>query len=187
MIKSSSLNKAIKLVKENRKLIFLMIGVLLAMAVYGYMQPDIFKEQKEQIIDTILGKVEGKNPAEVTVYIIYHNIISTFISILLGILFFPVLDMIANGYFIGAVLNDAVAKTSYYIVWRLIPHGIFEIPAIAIAAAFGLRAGLALFRKERKKNVISMYRDAFLVLVYVVIPLLVIAGIIEGALFSLLK
>ncbi|MFC1800669.1 stage II sporulation protein M [Nanoarchaeota archaeon] len=187
MIKFSSLKQAVKLVKDNKKLIFLMAGILLLMAMYGYFQPDVFKEQQEQLIDSIMTKIEGKNGIEITSFIIFNNVRSAFFSILFGITFFPIVDMVVNGYFIGAVLNSAVAKTSYFIVWRLIPHGIFEIPAIAIAAAFGIRIGLALFKKDRKKNIVNAYKEGFFVLVYVVIPLLMVAGVIEGILFYLLN
>jgi stage II sporulation protein M len=74
-------------------------------------------------------------------------------------------------------------------LFLLAPHGIFELPAVFIAIGFGLKLGVCSLRmiisgfdkKENKffaENLINSFRSFFLVIV----PLLVIAGIIEAVL-----
>ncbi|NIQ97249.1 MAG: stage II sporulation protein M, partial [Desulfuromonadales bacterium] len=57
-----------------------------------------------------------------------------FLMVFLGMVFsiFPLLALFANGFIVGAAL--LYAPLSW---WQLLPHGIFEIPAIFIAAAYG--------------------------------------------------
>lgn len=98
-------------------------------------------------------------------------------GILLGIL--PFLALVVNGYVLGFVANQAIAIDGIFVLWRLLPHGIFEIPAILISTALGIRLGTDL--KNIKKNFISSIR----IFLLIVIPLLVIAGLIEGLFIGL--
>ncbi len=63
--------------------------------------------------------------------------------------FFPVLSLITNGMMIGVVLLQAAVKTGesplLIFITTILPHGILELPAIILAAAFGMRLGITLF------------------------------------------
>ena len=72
-------------------------------------------------------------------------------------------------------------KEGIFILWRLLPHGIFEIPAILISTSLGIRLGTDF--KNFKKNLKSAIR----VFLLIIVPLLVIAGIIEGLFIGLVS
>ena len=159
-----------------------MLIALFAMVVIGYLQPNHFENLQEQTKESILEEIEGKNTFEVTFFIITNNLRSAGLSILLGIIFLPLLALAFNGYFIGAVLNSAVEEEGFLVLWKLLPHGVFEIPALCISFAFGLRIGLSWFREDKIENLKSTYKEGVTVFIYIIMPLLIIAGIIEGIL-----
>ena len=95
---------------------------------------------------------------------------------------FPITSAVVNGYLIGFIANHAVAEKGVLVLWRLLPHGIFELPAVFISMGLGLKIGIGLLKEENlKKNFVNALR----VFVFVVLPLLIIAGIIEGVLVGL--
>jgi stage II sporulation protein M len=63
----------------------------------------------------------------------------------------------------------------------IIPHGIFEIPAVLIAASYGLWWGVKNYRKFRYKD---SFRDEFSLpikrYIFIVIPLLLIGSFVEA-------
>jgi stage II sporulation protein M len=70
---------------------------------------------------------------------------------------------------------------------KLLPHGIFELPAIILALAFGLRTGMFIFSKKPELEFRYRIKNALRVFVFVIVPLLVIAAIIETSLIFLIK
>lgn len=155
--------------------------------IFGLLSPYFLKEFQDEIIKVILSQVQGKNFSEVTFFIIQNNLRTAFFGFLLGITFLPVLAILINGFFIGTTFRIAVEKYSLLIIWRLFPHGIFELPAIILSFSYGLKIGLTWFHKNRKKNFANNYREAFAVFVFIILPLIIVAGIIEGSLFAFFK
>ncbi len=173
--------KALKLLKEEKTIIYLVFFFLVVMVVVGFINPNLFVNLQEQAINYIMAKVAGKNIFQLMLFIILNNLQAALVPIIFGVFFamVPLLSLLFNGYFIGAVLSRSVEKTGYIVLWRLIPHGIFEIPAICIAISFGIRIGVSLFKGKLKQS----YKDTFLVFFYIILPLIVVAGIVEGLLF----
>jgi len=65
---------------------------------------------------------------------------------------------------------------------RVLPHGLFEIPALLLAAAYGLWIGMAAIqraRDRREHDIRGMIKHALQRYAAVVIPPLVIAAAIE--------
>jgi stage II sporulation protein M len=66
----------------------------------------------------------------------------------------------------------------------LLPHGIFEIPALMLASAIVLRMGAILVTPQIGKSmgqvIIEMLADWLKVFIGVVVPLLVVAALIEA-------
>ncbi|MEI6731787.1 MAG: stage II sporulation protein M, partial [archaeon] len=71
--------------------------------------------------------------------------------------------------------------------WKIVPHGIFELPAIFVSLGLGIKLGAFVFGPERKKEFVRRALASLKVFVYVVLPLLIIAAIIEGMLIFLYK
>ncbi len=95
----------------------------------------------------------------------------------------PVLTLTVNGWLIGFISVVVAQKESVgYILAALLPHGVFEIPALIIAQAaalnFGVMAMLALFKKERRGLLLSHLRRNLKYLI-IACALLLPAAIIE--------
>jgi len=199
-----------------------------AVTVFGFLFPVFFEEQILKIITELIKKTEGLGVFGLIRFIIANNTQSAFFGMILGIFLgiFPLGVLIVNGYILGFVASKTVALERFLIMWRLLPHGIFEIPAILISVALGLRLGFLLmydciksynknlenfvigllmflsvlffpiafliymvfvFRNiGLRKRVFKNFLDSLRIFILIVVPLLVIAGIIEGILIWLI-
>ncbi|GAB4284997.1 MAG: stage II sporulation protein M [Coriobacteriia bacterium] len=91
--------------------------------------------------------------------------------------------LLMNGVLLGVLAGAFAAAGHSLSFWALIvPHGAIELPAIALAGAAGLKlAGSLLFPGDRTRGQALKAVSADAVrLVLGVIPLLVVAGLIEG-------
>lgn len=97
------------------------------------------------------------------------------ILILTIIFIFILINGAIIGFFFGAAGNPLLFIA-------VIPHGIFEIPAILIAAAFGMRLGFVILfpgkGKTRSACVREVFRDIIKISILIII-LLFIAAVIE--------
>lgn len=102
-------------------------------------------------------------------------------GILFGVLTFYVLAL--NGLSIGAVAGVCQAYGLSLRLWSFVaPHGVIELSVIFIAGGAGLRLGHALLRPGLHTRGESLRRATVQVvrLLFGCVPLLVIAGTIEG-------
>ena len=91
--------------------------------------------------------------------------------------------LIQNGLLVGALAAVFTAKGMAVSFWALVlPHGIIELTAIFVAGGAGLRLGHAIINPgehSRRDALVLAARDAGQ-LALGVVPMLVVAGIIEG-------
>jgi len=175
--------------KESKRFIWIVIGIFLAFALIGFFipVPEIVSKQIFEFIKEILGKTEGMSQSRLISFIFLNNIQSSFLGMVFGVFLgiFPLISAIANGYLLGFVANFAIQENGILSLWRILPHGIFELPAVFISFALGLRIGASLFNKKRFRKFNENFVSCLKVFVLIVIPLLIIAAIIEGTLISL--
>lgn len=91
--------------------------------------------------------------------------------------------MLLNGVMIGTIGVLVGQNNLAYPFWAFVfPHGALELPAIFLAAAAGfLLARAILFPGQyRRADALKLYGQQAAQLIFGVVPLLVIAGIIEG-------
>ncbi|NES99277.1 MAG: stage II sporulation protein M [Sphaerospermopsis sp. SIO1G2] len=91
--------------------------------------------------------------------------------------------MILNGLLIGAVATLVGQNNLAYPFWAFVfPHGALELPAIFLAGGAGLliAKGILFPGKYRRIDAIKIHSSLAAQLVFGIVPLLVIAGIIEG-------
>jgi uncharacterized membrane protein SpoIIM required for sporulation/ABC-type transport system involved in multi-copper enzyme maturation permease subunit len=85
--------------------------------------------------------------------------------------------------FIGALVSNSGIDPLPFIAAFILPHGIFELPAVIIGAAAAVRVGASLINRDRSLTLgegwWSAIMDFFKLLIFVVIPLLLIAAIVE--------
>jgi stage II sporulation protein M len=164
--------------------LFFTIGIL------GFIFPIFFIEEIKIFIQELIQLTSGMNSFELTAYIIYNNIKSALLAIIFGIFFgvIPIAIIVMNGYILGFISSKAAAMEGILILWKLLPHGIFEIPAVLLSTAIGLKLGLFLFT-YRGKNKLKEFKNwtinSLKVFIFIIVPLLILAGIIEGILIAL--
>jgi stage II sporulation protein M len=181
---------SLKFLGEIRNYILFSLLLFFIFGIIGFAFPIFFKEEIIKMIAELVKETEGLGVIGLTRFIIMNNTQGAFFAMILGIFFgiIPLIILIMNGYVLGFVSNQVAAQFGGLVLWRLLPHGIFEIPAIVIAGGLGIKLGLFLFIskektwKEFKKSLANSLRAFILI----VIPLLVIAGIIEGLLINFL-
>ena len=95
----------------------------------------------------------------------------------------PVYMMLFNGLLIGVVASACHRAEMSLALWSFVtPHGVLELPAIFIAGGAGLLLGKGILfpgTLPRRDSVAEAGRDAVRLLLGVV-PILVIAGVVEG-------
>jgi uncharacterized membrane protein SpoIIM required for sporulation len=91
--------------------------------------------------------------------------------------------MVFNGLLIGAIATLVGQNNLAYPFWAFVfPHGALELPAIFFAGGAGfLLAKAILFPGQyRRGDALKFYGSQAVQLVFGIVPMLVIAGIIEG-------
>lgn len=176
-------------IKDCRRQILFISIVFLVFAFVGYfavIPPAVEAILKEKLKEIAL-LFAGLNLPETIWTLFSNNLYVSFLSIVLGVLFgiFPVITSLSNGFIIGYVLHKVVAIEGILTLWKLLPHGIFELPAVIISMGLGLRLGITLLFKTKEIKKESL--RALFVFLLIVCPLLILAAIIEGCLIFLIK
>ena len=88
-----------------------------------------------------------------------------------------------NGLSIGAIATLVGQNNLAYPFWAFVlPHGSLELPAIFFAGGAGLLLARAILfpGKYRRVDALKLYGSQAVQLVYGIVPMLIIAGTIEG-------
>jgi len=124
----------------------------------------------------------------VFLFILANNLIATSLTLLLGVAFgiLPVVAVGFNGFLVGVLCREVARGVGYVqTALHVLPHGVFEIPALLLAAAYGLWIGVAALQRVRGHgglDIRGQLKHALRRYAAVVVPLLVIAAVIETAL-----
>lgn len=173
-------------IKECRNFIYAVIFIFIFASVLGFVipLPESISQQIMDFLKELISKTEGLNQPQMILFIFNNNIQSGFMGMIFGIGLgiFPVLATLANGFILGYVANLAVGAEGFSSLLRLLPHGIFEIPALFISFGLGIKFGTFVFNKNKMKSFKYFLINSLRVFFFVVLPLLIIAAIIEGAL-----
>jgi uncharacterized membrane protein SpoIIM required for sporulation len=117
--------------------------------------------------------------------IFLKNVLAAVLSVLTGPLLgiLPFFAAIVNGVLIGVVFSymaqtKSAGMTS--MVLSLIPHGLFELPAMCMAWGLGIWQGIWFFEKNKTGTLGERRKKALRVLLLIIVPLLLVAAIIEG-------
>lgn len=119
-----------------------------------------------------------------------NNVFASALSIGLGLvpfLFLPAFSILSNTMLIGAVLGLSAASATVPVIKMvaagLLPHGIFELPALFLSMAMGLYlcrlVTLKLLGKEREEKILENLNALAKIFVLTVLPLLAAAAAVE--------
>ncbi|MBO4302785.1 stage II sporulation protein M [Methanosarcinaceae archaeon] len=157
----------------------------------GYEMSASDPEISQTIMEGMAEKLDGissEDPGSLFVFLIINNASVAFASVILGIIpvIAPVFISFFNGFAVGAVVEMiSEGRGIAFILAGLLPHGIFELSAVFLACAAGLRLGLSpviLLYEERFS--FSAWKDelkeAVAAFILIILPMLLIAAFIEA-------
>ena len=172
----------------NTYIFFILFVFVLAFLIALLYQPDWAVEWIVAFVKELLKKTQNLNMGEMIIFILNNNLRGSFIAMLLGVFLgiYPLVMALFNGYVLGFAANESVKAEGFSILSRLVPHGIFEFPAILLSLAMGTKFGMFIFCKNKKKEFLRRLEQSLRVFLFVILPLLVIAAIIEGFLIILI-
>lgn len=180
-----------KFILDSRNFIYSIIGIFFAFSIIGFLviPPEYISKQIIEFIKQLLEKTENLGQLGLISFIFFNNVQSSFIGMLFGIFLgiSPVVVSIANGYLLGFVANLSVGAEGISSLLRLFPHGILELPAIFISLGLGLKIGSFIFKEKRLFALKNYLFNSFRVFIFVIIPMLLIAAIIEGSFIHLFR
>ncbi len=186
------MQKSIQIVYENRAVIgragmIFLIGIILGAIMSSTLQP-LLQEQIE-FIQEIGEKIEGHgNVLYGPWYIFWNNLQAAIMLAVTGVAFAiaPIVGLMVNGLLIGMLLamtGQGIMATLLLIITGIMPHGIFEIPAILISAGMGIKLGMVLWKPlpemTRLESIKTVYIEIYHVMT-LIIALLVAAALVEG-------
>ena len=131
-----------------------------------------------------MGSIVGIQPLASS-SIMINNIKVSFAAVAGGITagIFTAYILFFNGIAIGSVATLVGQNKLAYPFWAFVfPHGALELPAIFFAGGAGLLIGRAILfpGKYKRADALKLYGSQAAQLVFGIVPMLVIAGTIEG-------
>lgn len=173
------------------------LGTSTALFIVGVLLGALFTEQIQEVIKAALENLrelaeqaqQKEDPLYMSELIFWNNLRAVVLMLVLGSLFgvFTMIMLLINGMMIGVVLSLSGGQMTVslfdMIVFGLLPHGIFELPAIFIASSFGIKLGKVLLMphagKTRWQSYASVWRE-IVQISWVLLLLLLVAAAVEG-------
>lgn len=171
-----------------RKVILAALLIFLTGTVSGILYQDSFSGMMESFAAMARG-FTAHSGLSLIIMIFLRNAFSSALSIALGFFLgiFPVLGALANGLIVGLVMSRIESSERITALLLLIPHGIFELPAMFISWGLGIWKGITPFATVAgmpfQETQVRPWKIYFLVIV----PLLLIAAVIEGTMIGAMR
>lgn len=185
-------NSAWRYLKDSDNYVAVVVGVFVLFFMFGFIFPYIappellnpILDQIRELIEQIIKETEGKGFVEMWAFIFWNNVSIAFFAAMFGFFFaiVPIFLLMSNGVMIGLISSLVTREVGLFSLWRLLPHGVFEIPAIIISFAIGIKFGAFIFNKNIGETFFERLKGTFRVFFLIIVPLLVLAAIIEAAL-----
>lgn len=154
-------SKAWNFLKESKNYIYFIVGVFFILAIIGFFFNDIvdllynsfFGQKLSEVIldyvEKLILETQGMSHKELMGFIFLNNIQSSISGMIFGVLycFMPIISAVFNGYVLGFIALLSIKEQGFLILWKILPHGIFELPAVFIALGLGVRLGYYFIKK----------------------------------------
>ncbi len=167
--------------------------VLASSFLAGTIAPSSIRRQMTELFQTVVGNYRGLAGGMLFFNILVQNVMATIFVLISGVIvgIIPVFAISSNGFGLGVLYRQAAEASGYSkAALKLLPFGVFEIPALLLAASYGLWLGVMVVRRMRGKESTPLrvrIEHAFRRYFTVVFPLLVVAAAIETALILRLQ
>jgi len=176
-----------------RRLVITIIIILLFFfgIILGYIvslvMPSMAREMYEYVRESIRRVLPGggmKPSISLAMLIFLNNLRVAILSIILGpTIVIPSLIIMVNGFVLGLVASLAIGSGADIItvVLAILPHGIFELPALIYSAVVGTELGLWIIQKFffKKGRSVEEVLIGLLFSITIIVILLLIAAFIE--------
>jgi stage II sporulation protein M len=184
--------------REMRVYFLIVIGLFIlgiVLGAYHFQEKWIVEQLKG--IQEIAKSVQGKDAKELWLFLaIFKNNVTAMLMMLVMGLFFgimPLFSILLNGLILGYIGNLSLREAPWFeFAKAIVPHGILEIPALFIAAAYGLKLGALTFRgigvlampdrRATYKSDYARFAKVLVPLVLFLLGLLLLAALIESTL-----
>ena len=175
-----------------RTVLWCALGMVIA-ALLGFAVSLLFPEIAWEMMDAFAQQVAESgvldDAGEMSVYaLLMNNWRAMLISALYGLipfLFRPLISLMSNGALLGVLagLYQANGMSVLALLAGVVPHGIFELPALVFSVACGIRLCknmcLMVVSSPKKIPFPVLAEDLLRVLVLVIAPLTVAAAFVE--------
>ena len=173
---------SLKYISAQKRFIYAVALVFTASAILGFAYSDLLDDIFADLIRNIILQTTDLDFLEMFWFIFSNNVTSSLFGLFLGVFFgiFPFFNSLFNGTLLGYVYARASIVEGYGVIWRLFPHGIFELPAVFISLGLGVHLGAALFARDKKAEIVGRGKNSFRAFLIVIVPLLIVAALIES-------
>lgn len=182
--------ESIRVIKKEKYFIYSSAFLMLSFSILGYLLaffdfvPNKLVNYLLDYIEQIILQTQNFNSYQLISFIFFNNSLSCFFAIFYSSLFgfFSIFSSILNGFLIGFVSNMVISSTgNFFSLWQLLPHGIFEIPAVLISMGLGISFGFKVLERKFKikkifhKIVVALILVTLFCLLFIYIPYVVIS------------
>jgi uncharacterized membrane protein SpoIIM required for sporulation len=122
-------------------------------------------------------------------FIFVFNTVNLFLGFVSGLLIIlPIILTVWTGLNIGIILKKTMGDHDVSIWFIFLnPVAIFELPAAWISFSIGIELMIKYISTQNYAEVITLFSDRITVFLWLVVPLLLIAGLIEAAMIHFLQ
>ena len=122
-------------------------------------------------------------------FIFVFNTVNLFLGFVSGLLIIlPIILTIWTGLNIGIILKKTMGDHNVSIWFIFLnPVAVFELPAAWISFSIGIELMIKYISTQNYTEVITLFSDRITVFLWLVVPLLLIAGLIEAAMIHFLQ
>jgi stage II sporulation protein M len=154
----------------------------------GTIAPSAIRQQMVDVFKGVVGNYRGLAGGMLFFNILIQNVMATIFVVISGVMagVIPTFAISSNGFGLGVLYRQASEVSGFpAAALKVLPYGVFEVPALLIAASYGLWLGVLVVRRMRGKESTLLrfhIEHAFRRYFTVVFPLLIVAAAIETAL-----
>ena len=149
--------KSLRYLKESETQIWIIVGIFALSILFGIINANVLEKIINPLLKEIVEQTKDLTGLSLIIFIFTNNVLTSLYSLVLGVFLgiLPIFTALINGIILGYVINKTTTTISILEIWRLFPHGIFELPAVFISLGLGLKLGYTTLKNylKNKKNI----------------------------------
>lgn len=181
---------------SSRKYILVAVAVFIVSFAAGVLisikNPDASEKLLEMLKDTY-GGITSLDPFGRMLEIFKNNVNTSFIALSGGLLvgIIPFFIVAVNGVVLGILVELFFRKQgAFFVIAAILPHGIIELPMVIISVGIGFRLGhivfLSIVHQKTMHELFYELKQGVFFYIKIVVPLLLVAALIESYVTPLL-